>query len=213
MTVERLIEGRTYVVASDRARLDWLEPVGPWAWTGKSVRLEPGTRVRYLGSRMGWGSDSVPEDRFATETGVQGAFSPSVWDSADRDSLEELGEWAHPTTDTDDEFCYHPADESDPATDRSRVRSARRGPSVRDGVVLMRVLGRFAGSEVRVQVRATEPGVVETLEVGSTRYEGDDLRWMRPRFVAWLERRGYVARMKRHGDRSVAGRKGTRSAP
>ena len=111
--MSRFEEGKAYRVTSDRAELTWLEPAGSWAWSPRRAALRQGEHIVFRGWRDGWGSDSVPEARFATEDGrASGAFGPSSWGSPAEGSLEELGLWAHRE---DGRFCIHPADEEEPA--------------------------------------------------------------------------------------------------
>ena len=113
MSVERLVEGTAYVVATDRGRLDsiiWSNGGG----SPQTYRLRRGDVITYLGRRDGWGSDSVPEDRFRTDTGESGAYSPSTWGMTNLETLDPLGEWAH-WSEADDAWCVHPSDPDEPA--------------------------------------------------------------------------------------------------
>ena len=83
----RMEKGKRYQ-AIVPVRLNRMVSVAPWAWTGDSRDIPPGTVVTYVGTRE-FGSDPVPEDTFQTEDGKcwQG---PSVWGATPAGLFEEV---------------------------------------------------------------------------------------------------------------------------
>lgn len=73
-----LKKGKIYRVLKPGARLSWLVPCGPSAWSGESKSLPVGAEITYLGQVMGWGSDNIPVANFEWQ-GKKGEFWPNTW--------------------------------------------------------------------------------------------------------------------------------------
>lgn len=116
----RFEEGKRYTVAVEGASLHGYEYVGSGAMRGTSQALRRGAVIEYLGSPMGWGSDSVREDTFRDPaTGFRGAFTPCSWGSVREGALVEertraqatkalevcVGFGRHDCSDTEDGYC------------------------------------------------------------------------------------------------------------
>ena len=86
--------GRQYRVIKAGCSLDWMESTGPWCWQGRKHELKVGDVITYDGSRNGWGSDPIPEEKFKMGT-VTGSFEPSNWGRVEVGWLEEVKETAN----------------------------------------------------------------------------------------------------------------------
>lgn len=91
----KLIEGRKYRVAVERASLDRMKPIAAWAWTNEVMQLPVGAVITYDGARDGMGSDPITETHWIAPDGSRGwAFSPGTWGWPTKGSLIAVDEEA-----------------------------------------------------------------------------------------------------------------------
>jgi hypothetical protein len=84
----KLIEGKQYRVAVQRAHLDRLKPIAAWTWTNEVMVLPVGSVITYDGARSGVGSDPITETHWIAPDGSRGwTFSPSTWGWPTKGSL------------------------------------------------------------------------------------------------------------------------------